>query len=312
VNIAIVGAGAIGCAFGQALAGGHELVLIDVWADHVDAIAGDGLVVDGPDGARTVSVAASTEMAAASDAEAVLISVKSFASQAAARALVPVLAPAAIVATVQNGIGNDERLGAILGSGPIVQGSTTVGAEIEGPGRVRLAPGTARGESLTMLARPGARVAAATCERFAAALTEAGLPASVVDDVSDVVWRKAAFAAAIGPLCATIDGTVADALARSPAREALRRAFAEIVAVARSEGIALDVDEVFSEAIATYRSIGAHRPSLAVDVARGRPTEVDAQLGEIRRRGAAAGIPTPVCDVLASLIEARSADAGSD
>ncbi|HEX5191973.1 MAG TPA: 2-dehydropantoate 2-reductase [Solirubrobacteraceae bacterium] len=312
MNIAIVGAGAIGCAFGQALAGDHDLVLIDVWAEHVAAIADRGLIVDGPDGARTVDVAASTEVGAAADAEVILIVVKSFSSEAAARALSPVMRHDAIVVTVQNGIGNDARLAAVLGAAPIVQGSTTVGAEIQGPGHVRLAAGTAHGESRTALGRPADVASAAVCQRFAAALQAAGLPASVIDDVREAVWRKAVFAAAIGPLCATIDGTVADAMARPTARGLLRRAFAEIVAVARAEGIAFDLDEVWEQAGATYRSIGAHAPSLAVDVARGRPTEIDAQLGEIRRRGAAAGIPTPVCDVLAALIEARTAAADID
>ncbi len=251
--------------------------------------------------------AASTEFAAAASAEAVLMAVKSFSSVTAARALAPVLSRGAAVITVQNGIGNDARLAAVLGAGPIVQGSTTVGAEIEGPGRVRLVPGTARRESATVLGRPADPAAAAVGERFAAGLQAAGLPASVVDDVREAVWRKAVFAAAIGPLCATVDGTVADVLARPPALALLRRAFAEIVAVARAEGIGLDVDEVWDQAMTTYRSIGPHRPSLAVDLARGRPTEVDAQLGEIRRRGAGAGIATPVCDVLATLIEARAA-----
>lgn len=307
MRIAIAGAGAIGCAYAQALAAAHEVVLVDVWAEHVAAIAADGLIVESAAGERRVSVAASTEMSSAAGAEVVLIAVKSFSSQAVAHALAPVLDPAAIVVTVQNGIGNDVRLAAVLGPHAVVQGSTTVGAEITQPGRVRVSPGTIAGESRTVLGRPVGAAAAAACERFAAALQAAGLPAEVVDDVRDVVWRKAVLAAAIGPLCATLEGTVADVLARPAALDLLRRAFAEVIAVARAEGVTLDLEEVSEQAIAVYRSIGPHPPSLAVDVARGRPTEIDAQLGEIRRRGAAAGISMPVCDVLVTLIRARAA-----
>jgi 2-dehydropantoate 2-reductase len=306
VRIAIVGAGAIGCAYGHRLAvGGHEIALIDVWAEHVAAIAEHGLIVEDPDGERRVAISAGTEMAAASGAEVVLIAVKSFAGDSAARALAPVRRPGAIVVTVQNGIGNDARLAAVLGTESVVQGSTTVGAEVLGPGRVRVSPGTARGESRTVLGRSSAPPAAVVCDTFARALNGSGLPATILDDVRAVVWRKVVFAAAIGPLCATLHGTVADALQRPSALALLRRAFGEIVAVASAEGIALDAEEVWAEALDTYRSIGPHPPSLALDVARGRATEIDAQLGEVRRRGRAAGIATPVSDVLMTVVQSQ-------
>ncbi len=306
MRIAIVGAGAIGCAYGHRLAeSGHRVTLIDVWAEHVARIQADGLRVAGADGERTVAIDASTDIAAAAGAEVVLMVVKAFANETAARGLAPVLDAGAIVVTVQNGIGNDAQLAAVLGADRVVQGSTTVGAEILGPGRVRIVPGTAAGESRTVLGRP-AGAAAAVTESLAAALVDSGLPAVVVDDVHDVVWRKAVLAAAIGPLCATLGGTVTDAIGRPTAAAALRRAFAEIVAVAAAEGIALQLDGVWEQALATYRSIGDHPPSLAIDVARGRPTEIEAQLGEICRRAAAAGVATPVCDVLVTLVRARA------
>jgi 2-dehydropantoate 2-reductase len=305
VRVAIIGAGAIGCAYGYRLTvGGHNVALIDTWAEHVAAIAGHGLIVVEPNGERRVAISAGTDIDAASDAEVALIAVKSFDGESAARTLAPVRRPDAIVVTLQNGIGNDARLAAVLGTESVVQGSTTVGAEVLGPGRVWVSPGTVRGESTTVLGRPATPPAAAMCESLARALNESGLPATVLDDVRAIVWRKAVLAAAIGPLCATLHGTVADVLHRPPALALLRRAFAEIVTVADAEGFALDGDEVWTQALQIYRSIGPHPPSLAVDVARGRATEIDSQLGEIRRRGAAAGIATPVSDVLMTIVQA--------
>jgi 2-dehydropantoate 2-reductase len=312
VRIAIVGAGAVGCAYGYRLAeSGQHVTLIDVWAEHVSRIEADGLRVASLDTEHTVAIEASTDMASAVGAEVVIMAVKAFSNEAAAHALSPTLDATAIVVTVQNGIGNDARLAALLGAHRVVQASTTVGAEILGPGRVRVTPGTADGESRTVLGRPPG-AAAAVAARFAAVLDGAGLPAAVVDDVREVVWRKAVFAAAIGPLCATLEGTVADLLRRPTAVTALRRAFAEIVAVAGADpaGIALDLDEMWDQGLAVYRSIGDHPPSLAVDVARGRPTEIDAQLGEICRRAVATGVATPVCDVLLTLVAAREPTGG--
>ncbi len=310
MKVAVLGAGAVGCAYGYLLfQGGHDVVLLDVWREHVEAIRGRGLRVQTASGAGAIAdvrIAATTDVKAARDAEAVLVLVKAFSTEAAAAGLAGRLRPDAIVVTLQNGIGNDAALARRLGPDPIVQGSTTVGAEIREAGVVRVVDATLRGESLTTLGRPADRRRAAVCERLAGALSESGLPAVVVDDVRAVLWRKMAMAAAIGPLCAILGCTVDDALARAPALDLLRRTFAEIIAVAGAEQVALDPDELWSHAVKTFRAIGPHPPSLAVDVARSRPTEIEAQLGEVQRRGRAAGIPTPASDVLTAVIRAKA------
>lgn len=309
MKIAILGAGAVGSSYGYILAqGGHEVALIDVWTEHVEAIRDHGLRVQSATGELPAQpIAASTDIATVDGAEAILVLVKAFSTDAAAAGLVGRLRSDAIVVTLQNGIGNDAVLARRLGPDPVVQGSTTVGAQMRSPGLVNTAEATLRGESLTALGRPASPDRAAACERLAEALSQARLPAVVMDDVRSVVWSKMAMAAAIGPLCAVLDGTVADVLDRPAALALLRRAFDEITAVAAAEGVALDPEAVWTRAQDTYRSIGPHPPSLAVDVARGRPSEIEAQLGEVQRRGAAAGVETPVSDVLTAVIRAKAA-----
>jgi 2-dehydropantoate 2-reductase len=308
MKLAILGAGAVGCAYGYLLSqGGHDVVLLDVWREHVEAMRDYGLRVQGTDGELPAQpVTATTDVAAVEDAEAVLVLVKAFSTDAAAARLAGRLRPDAVVVTLQNGIGNDAVLARRLGADAIVQGSTTVGAQIRGPGRVSVVEATLRGESVTTLGRPSHAPHAAACERLAGALEQARLPTVVMDDVRAVVWRKMAMAAAIGPLCAILGCTVADVLTRPPALDVLRRTFGEIVAVARAERVEFDADELWAHALATYRAIGPHPPSLAVDVERGRPTEIEAQLGEVQRRGRAAGIPTPASDVFSAVIRAKA------
>jgi 2-dehydropantoate 2-reductase len=181
-----------------------------------------------------------------------------------------------------------------------------VAAQIQGAGRVSVADATLGGRSLTSLGRPPSAGHAAVCERFARALEQAALPTVLLDDVRAVVWRKMAMAAAIGPVCAILDCSVADVLERPPAVDVLRRTFAEIVRVATAEGVSLDEQPLWSHALETYRLIGPHPPSLAVDVARGRRSEIEAQLGEVVRRGQTAGVPTPTADVLTAVIRAKA------
>ena len=54
----------------------------------------------------------------------------------------------------------------------------------------------------------------------------------------------------------------------------------------------------------TFTSVGAHQTSMAVDVAKGRRTEIDAMCGEIARRGRLHGIATPHHDVIGTMIRA--------
>ena len=304
MRIAIVGAGAVGSGYGALLArAGAAVTLIDVWHEHVAAIARDGLRLEGED--EPVRVAATGDPAAAAGADAVLVLTKSFATGAAAAALAPHLGDDAVAVTLQNGLGNDRALASALGRDRVVAGATTFGAELLGPGHVRLAPSAAGGRSLTSLGAPPAGSAAgARVRELARALESAELPVEVRDDVEAVIWRKLALTASAGPLCGLLRRTVADVLAHEATRSVLRRLFDEVVAVARARGVALDATELWAHALATWEGIGSHPPSIAVDIAAGRPTEIDALCGEVARLGEAAGVATPVNAIVAAAIGA--------
>ena len=117
MRIAIVGAGAVGSAYGARLArAGTDVVFVDPWREHVEAIARDGLAVELPDGeAWLVPAAATTDPAAVAGAGAVLVVTKAFATATAAAGIAPHLDADAIAVTVQNGLGNDAALAAALG-----------------------------------------------------------------------------------------------------------------------------------------------------------------------------------------------------
>ncbi len=305
MRIAVVGAGAVGSVYGALLSRtGHDVILVDVAAEQVDAINRDGIVLAGAGGDEpAVPAAASTDAAAARGAEAVLVLVKAHATGAAARSLAPHLGEDAIAVTLQNGLGNDRVLAAVLGPDRVVAGATTVGAELLGPGRVAASPSALDGGSLTSLGAPPAGTPArAAAERLASALGGSGLPAELRDDVELVIWRKLAFTASMAPLCALLRCTVADALESEPGRRALRRMFDEVVAVAGARGVALDAHELWDQALATWQGIGAHRPSLAVDLEAGRPTEIDALSGAVAALAAEHGAAAPAAELAAALV----------
>jgi 2-dehydropantoate 2-reductase len=122
VRIGILGAGAVGCAYGYLLQrGGQDVTLVDVWAEHVDRIRGGGLEVEAAGRTQVARIDATTDPFELRDVEAVLVLVKAFANDAAGAALAAVLDPGAIVVTLQNGIGNVEVLARSLGPERVLQ-----------------------------------------------------------------------------------------------------------------------------------------------------------------------------------------------
>ena len=110
-----MGAGAVGCFYGARLAqAGADVVLIGRPA-LVDAVAAEGLRLDMGGETIRLPVAASADPAAVAGADLVLFCVKSGDTEAAGRQIAPYLAPGAQVLSLQNGVGNAERLAAVIG-----------------------------------------------------------------------------------------------------------------------------------------------------------------------------------------------------
>jgi 2-dehydropantoate 2-reductase len=305
MRIGVVGAGAIGSTFAWFLArAGHDLALLDVRADHVAAIARDGLVAELPDrGAVSAAVEATTDPSGLGPAEVVLVATKAFATGEAARGAGPLIGPETWVATVQNGLGNDRALARAVRRERVVAGSTTVAAELAGAGRVRIGESVLAGGSSTVFGPPrGAPGAPDGVARFAEALDGAGLPTRIDDEVELVIWRKLVLAGSMAPLSAVLGLTVGETMASPGAVGLLRKLVAEITAVGRASGVPLDEGEAWELCRSTFAGLGPHRPSMAVDLGEGRRTEIDAMCVEVARLGREHGVPATVNEVIGELV----------
>lgn len=315
--IAVVGAGSMGSMVGGMLArAGEDVVLVDVDEAHVAAVATDGLEVRDADGTATVvHPRAVTDPAGLTGVDRVVVLTKSWATRTAAQRLRPALTADAVVASLQNGLGNDRVLAEELGEDRALGGTTTAGAELVAPGVVTLSPITSAGESLTECAPVRADLLdagdlAARAGELAATLTAAGLPTRIRADLGEVVWTKLCLAATAAPLTAALRCTVADLLTSPAAARILWDLFDEVVAVAHAEGVPLDREAVRAHALATFEAVGPHATSMAVDVARGRRTEIDAMCLAIAERGGRHGVPTPTHEVVGRMIVAYEEQRG--
>jgi 2-dehydropantoate 2-reductase len=314
VELAIAGAGAMGSMFGGYLArAGHAVTLVDVDEEHVGAVRDRGLVLRSPDGTTdTIAVRATTDAARdLSRVDAVIVLCKGWANGDVARSIRHAVGPSTWIATLQNGLGNDRALAAVLGPDRVLPGTTTAGAHRASPGVVDVSPITSEGRSLTQLGPPrGAAGVPEGVGPLVDALSSSGLPCEALPDADVVIWTKLAMAATAGPITAAMDATVAAMMDSAAGRSLLRSMFDEIVAVAAAEGVRLDREAVWAHAVRTYEAVGHHWTSMADDFRAGRRSEIDSFCIEISRRGAELGIATPTHDTIGRVLVAREERGG--
>ncbi|MCZ7567871.1 MAG: 2-dehydropantoate 2-reductase [Ardenticatenaceae bacterium] len=307
MRVVVIGAGAMGSLFGGRLAAGgkHEVWLLDPWVEHVAALRTNGLTLVNPDGmVEQIAVNVTTEASAVpTPADLALIFVKSHATRRAAEQASPLLGENGLALTLQNGLGNHETIASVVGAGRVIQGVTSHGATLLGPGHVRHA-----GVGPTHLAAaPEQRPAVAV---IAAAFSAAGLATDIQTDLETLIWGKLIVNVGINALTALLrvqNGVLAEV---PEARLLLVQAITEAVAVARAAGIALPYDDAVSHVLAVARATGANRSSMLADVLRGAPTEVEVINGSIVRVAERLGMDAPVNRMLTALVRALDTTAG--
>jgi 2-dehydropantoate 2-reductase len=289
LQVAVMGAGAVGCFFGGMLArAGHQVTLI-ARPEHVQAIERDGLHMETKTFDEQVHLAASTDASAVRDAELVLFCVKSTDTEAAGAQMLPYLAPDVLVLTLQNGVDNAERLRLVLPRHAVAAAVVYVATEMAGPGHVKH---HGRGD---LVVEPAA-------SRMAEVLAAAQVPTVVSDNVRGALWLKLILNSAYNAVSAITQLPYGKTSVGEGVQDLMRDVVAECLAVAKAEGV-----QVAGDVDASMRMIVEAMPnqfsSTAQDLARGRKSEIDYLNGLVVRRGLALGIATPANRVLWSLVK---------
>ena len=290
MNVAVVGAGAVGCYYGFLLAkAGHAVTLIGRPA-LVEAVRSDGLVLESAAGVGSAPVQATADGNGVAGADLVLVCVKSGDTEAAGAMIAPHLGRSATILSLQNGVDNAERLAAFLGR-PVVPVAVYVATAMAGPGRVRH---NGRGDLILG--------ASETSERIAAALTAAGAPTTVSARALDALWGKLIMNCAYNALSALTQLPYGRLVQGEGVVASMTDVVRECVAVAEAAGVSVPPD-IFGSVMALSRTMAGQLSSTAQDLARGRPSEIDHLNGYVVRKGAALGVPTPANRMLHTLVK---------
>ena len=301
MKLCVAGAGAMGCLIGGLLAeSGNEVWLVARSADHIRALSERGLSLRHGGSARTIRVNATSDPVEAGICDAVLVMTKCHGTRPAIAQALPIVGTETAIVTLQNGLGNVEQLSAFVDPAQILFGVTTLGAVRTAPGAIEV---TGLADAKTFLWSTEDRLTPGLA-RFVDAMVEAGLEAVAAPDVKEMIWRKLCLTAGVSALAAVIGLRAGDLSELEPARAVIGNLIGEIVAVAAKEEIELDSATVYREAIDECVRFARHAPSILVDVASGRQTEVGSVSGAVVDAGARHGIPTPYNHAVASILSA--------
>ncbi|MGA2097499.1 MAG: 2-dehydropantoate 2-reductase [Candidatus Acidiferrum sp.] len=299
-RIAIVGAGAVGGYFGGMLARAGAPVIMIGRPAFVEAVRKNGLFLDTVQFKETVRVEASTELKDARGAEIVLLCVKTTDNAATSKQLAPLLAPGALLVSMQNGVDNAEQIHAASGINAI-SSVVYVAAAVPQPGHVKH---SGRGDLVI-----GPRNE--HTERVAAVFERAGVGCRITDNIAGELWTKFTWNCGLNAVSALARVPYGQIAANPDARKMVETAVYEILAVAEAAGIHPpgfeDPQVALAGAFKIATQMAEAYSSTAQDMMRGKRTEIDSLNGYISRRGAELGVPTPVNHALYSLVKLAEA-----
>jgi 2-dehydropantoate 2-reductase len=339
MRVLVFGAGAIGSFLGHRLArDGHDVTLV-ARARYVGAVRQHGLRLCevGPGAADTGEGSEPPLDVVHPEAverlehlpqdrrtwDLILLTVKAYDAQSAAQALAPHVKPGVPLLIVQNGVGGEDLVRAVLPDAALISGVMTLSVSVLGLGCVRLE--TTRGGLNLANVTAGQQPVRAWADLFAAA----GLRVATYPDYRALKWSKLLLNIQANAIPAILDWSPAAVFADRRLFAAERAAFLEAVSVMR----ALNLDPVglpgypvpllvramewlpapvlrlvLTRLVASGR--GDKRPSLQMDLASGqKSSEVLYLNGAVARHAQPLGVPVPVncclADVLMGIVVGR-------
>ena len=295
-KIAVVGAGAVGGYFGGVLARtGAPVVMIGRPA-FVEAAKKNGLFLDTLQFQESVRVEASTELSAVRGAEIVLFCVKTTDNAETARALAPLLAPGALVLSMQNGVDNVEQIRAAAAI-EAIPSVVYVAASVPEPGRVKH---VGRGD---LVVGPDNE----RTKKIEALFSRAGVGCRISENIEGELWTKLVWNCALNAVSALGRAKYGQIASSGDAWKVVETAVYEVLAVAKAAGIRPtgleDPKAALAGALKIATQMAEALSSTGQDLNRRKRTEIDSLNGYISRRGAELGVPTPVNHTLYALVK---------
>lgn len=300
-SVAIVGSGAIGLYYGGRLAKAGADVRFLLRSDF-DEISRHGLKVESVHGDFDLpEVKAFRTTEEIGPVDLVIVSWKATANDHLKEVLPPLLHAKTQVLTLQNGLGNCERIAEIAGPERVMGGLCFVCINRLSSGHVSHTAGGKIQVGEFAPGEPGR--AEGIAERFKAA----GIPAGASDNLARAQWEKLIWNVPFNGLSVAEGGVTTDLLLEDPEMEnTIRAIMREVVDAANAQGLSVD-EALIDWNVDRTKEMDAYKPSTMIDFVEGRELELGPIWEEPLRRAKAAGVEVPEMERLLARMKERVA-----
>ena len=237
----------------------------------------------------------------------VILTVKSYDTEAAIEAVKPLVGRNTLVIAAQNGYGNYEIVSGQVGKEHTLLARIIFGVKLPAPGRAEV---TVIADDVR-IGQPHDQVAAERIREIARAFTTAGIPTQFASNVYAILWDKILYNAALNPLGAILECTYGDLAENAETKRTLDAIINEIFQVAQAHDMPLNWKSAEDYLRHFYTNLvpptAKHFPSMYYDVKAGKRLEIDALNGSIVRLAREKGIAVPVNETITALIKAKEA-----
>ncbi len=309
-----MGAGAVGSVFGGMLCrAGHEVSLIGR-RHYMEAIRRKGLSISGIFGEhhiRGLRPYSSPGEVADGPFPVVLLTTKSFDTEAALTQVLPLLDAESLVISLQNGLGNIEAVSGLIGKGRTIGGRVMFGVEFVAPGHFHVSVFAEK----VMLGSADGGLSQDRVAGIADIFTGAGIPTEATEEIQRYLWGKVLFNCCLNALSALLDTCYGKLGEQAETRQIISDVIDEVFSLAGRKGVNMGFvsPDAYREFFFNCLLVNAysHHSSMLQDVKRGKRTEIDAINGAIVALAEKEGIDTPVNRLLTRLVRAQEKLAAS-
>ena len=299
LRITVIGAGGVGGYFGAKLAQGGCDVGFVARGTQLAALREHGLRVEGgPIEIHLPKVRVSDDPLELGPADLVLVCVKLWDTENAARAIRPIIGRETAVISLQNGVSKEEMLAQVLGPRAIVGGVCYVAAKILRPGVISQ---TGKMQRLVFGELDGA--VSTRTQDFLAACQNSSVEAELSVDIRRAIWEKFVFITGTSATTTTMRLPIGPIRANPRTRRFLLDVMREVVAVGRGHGIPLA--ENFAEDRLDFCDTlpPTMTSSMQTDLDQGKRLELEWLSGSVVKLGESVNVPTPLNRAVRDILE---------